>query len=108
MLKNTKIQMMFVLVVGGLFGYAAASGWIPSFKTARAAAPPDSTAAVGADAEEGGGCCSEGLSPVSARVQYEGTEEAIAFELRVHSGAVVLIDGEETTATGTLRHFETP
>ena len=38
MLKNSKLQMLLVLAAGTLLGYCAASGKIPFFKTAIAAA----------------------------------------------------------------------
>jgi uncharacterized protein (TIGR03000 family) len=47
------------------------------------------------------------FSTAAAQVP-EGTREVIAIEILVPDDAVVLIDGDRTTATGPVRRFETP
>src|SRR4051812_13470094 len=110
MLKNTRLQMLLVLVAGAGLGYGAAAGWLPSFRSATAAPPPAAAAAAAAQCGAEG-CCSEGVSKASlgsTTGQAEEAEEVIEFELLVPAGAVVLIDGEKTTETGAVRHYQTP
>src|SRR6516162_905698 len=60
MLTQTRAQMIAALAVGGLLGYAAASG---SFSTVRkASAEPPQPSATDKAACPAGGCCSEGTA----------------------------------------------
>jgi arylsulfatase len=64
MLRNTKVQMISMLVVGGLLGYAAASGKFEMFRKAQAE-PVQSSSTGSQDNSFNGGngsCCSEGLT----------------------------------------------
>ncbi len=98
MLRNTKVQMLLVLVAGGALGYAVASGGLGSLKnlvTPRAQAE----SATGAE------------KVAAAAVvfgQAGDTEEVISFEVLLPADAVLLIDGEKTSSTGGTRTFSTP
>jgi arylsulfatase len=52
MLRNTKIQMLLVLVAGASLGYVAASGKLNPFQRAKAAPPQGSSTAAGLDRSE--------------------------------------------------------
>ncbi len=65
MLKNTKVQMLLVLVAGASLGYAAASGKLNPFQRADAAPPRESSAGEQTKDSPAGdtfACCSEGAS----------------------------------------------
>jgi arylsulfatase len=71
MLKNTRVQMIAVLAIGGLLGYLAASGKLNPFLTATAA--PEGTSAV----DKTGGpaaCCSEGMSKDQLLAKADGKQ----------------------------------
>src|SRR5262249_35853723 len=79
MFRKATVQALVVLAAGGLLGFGAATGnWRLNWFSRSA-----TTAAAAA-------------------------EEVIVFEIRVPAKAVLLIAGEKTTSTGTVRHFETP
>jgi arylsulfatase A-like enzyme len=60
MLKNTRLQMIAMLAVGGLLGYAAASGKLDVFRKANAEPPKQSLADKENAAVKAAACCSEG------------------------------------------------
>jgi uncharacterized protein (TIGR03000 family) len=97
MFRNTKVQMVLVLVAGGALGYAFASGGIGSVKSqltpvARASTVLGESVAAGAVVAGEGG----------------DAEETIVFEVLLPGDAVLLIDGEKTSSTGSSRTFSTP
>src|SRR5262249_8081423 len=104
MLRNTKIQMMLVLVAGVVLGYCVASGKVRPFETATAA-PPTEAAGEQSGTET---CCSAGEKASFVSTTAQAEEEIIEFEILVPATAVVLIDGEATKSTGVVRHFQTP
>jgi arylsulfatase len=63
MLKNTRVQMIAKLAIGGLLGFAAASGKVDVFRKS-SAEPPRASAAAKASrpAEDAADCCQENLS----------------------------------------------
>jgi hypothetical protein len=52
MLRSTKVQMIAVLAIGALFGYAAASAKLDVFRTGIAASPPKGQLVAMADPQE--------------------------------------------------------
>jgi arylsulfatase len=63
MLKNTRVQMIAMLAIGGVLGFAAASGKVDVFRKSSAEPPRASTADKKSNpAEEAAACCPEGLS----------------------------------------------
>src|SRR5437899_8419818 len=62
MLKNTRLQMIAMLAIGGLFGYAAASGKFDVFRKANAGPPQPSVADKERSSAQAAtaACCSEG------------------------------------------------
>lgn len=64
MLKNAKIQMLLVLVLGASIGYAAALGKLNPFQRADAGPPGASAGERTQDSQPGGksACCPEGVS----------------------------------------------
>src|SRR5437870_657510 len=94
MLKNTRLQMIAMLAIGGLFGYAAASGKLDVFRKANAGPPQPSVA----DKERSSAqattapCCVEGapkaqlvamadpkVTNTAAKFHAEGTKPNILF-----------------------------
>ncbi len=76
MLKNTKLHMMLMLAAGTMLGWCAASGKIPTFKSATAAPPSADANAVSPPTSECDGCCSDGLSQVSARTAARAQDKS--------------------------------
>src|SRR6266852_6242399 len=64
MLMNTRLQMIVVLAIGGLFGYAAASGKLEVFRKANAEPPqlPLANKETGTPGAAVSPCCPEGSS----------------------------------------------
>src|SRR5579871_2232258 len=63
MLKNTTVQMIAMLAVGGLLGYAAASGKLDAFRQASAQPPqPTVSEKPSSSVESTLDCCSEGVT----------------------------------------------
>jgi arylsulfatase len=95
MLRNTKIQMLVVLVAGASIGYAAASGRLNPFQRAEAAPPQGASTAEKTGSAPAGGeaaCCPEGVSKgqllafadprasaTAAKVQANGKKPNIVF-----------------------------
>lgn len=63
MLTKTRVQMIATLAVGGLLGYAAASGSLDRFRRASAEPPqPSGPVKPGGAAAVAAPCCSEGAA----------------------------------------------
>src|SRR5260370_28957922 len=64
MLKNTRVQMIAMLAVGGLLGFAAASGKLDVFRKASAGPPSQPVADKDSSPVKAAGatCCAEGLT----------------------------------------------
>src|SRR5882672_11108899 len=70
MFKNTRLQMMAVLAIGGLLGYVAASGKLDVFRAANAEQPNSIAGRISNPSyqesspvkAEAGRCCTEGAS----------------------------------------------
>src|SRR5204862_453613 len=92
MFRNPKLQLMAVLALGALLGYAVASGqwglnpWANATAQTVAAVTAAQTAA---------------LAPAQ-------TEQVIVFEVLIPGNALLEIDGDKTKETGELRSFSTP
>jgi arylsulfatase A-like enzyme len=67
-LKNTRLQMIAMLAVGGLLGYAAASGRLDLSRKANAGSPEQQAAAATTSAAKALTCCSENLTCCSENV----------------------------------------
>src|SRR5262245_59842850 len=89
MVRNTRLQMLAVLAAGGVGGWLAATGRLPSLPQSIAA--PPTTAIVAAAS----------LAPARA-------DEAIPFEVLVPADASLEINGYKTKETGEARHFQSP
>src|SRR3984957_3463899 len=94
MWKNTKVQMLLVLVAGISLGYAAATGRLNPFAKAEAAQPGQAAATdkTGGDKDDASGCCSDGadrakqvalndpnVKAAVARIQKNGKKPNILF-----------------------------
>ena len=112
MLKNTRVQLIAVLAIGVLLGYAAASGKLDMFGRASGEQSRQSVADKEIFSVEALGCCSEGLpkGQLLAQVDTKGGQqgEAITITVRLPADAVLEIDGHKTESTGALRTFQTP
>src|SRR5262249_18576912 len=62
MLKNTRVQMIAMGAIGGLLGYAAASGKLDVFGTASDKQSQSSVTDKEGCPSEGAACCSEGVT----------------------------------------------
>jgi arylsulfatase len=94
MLKNTRLQMIVMLAIGGLFGYAAASGRLDVFRKANASPPQPSVAEKERSSAQAAAatCCVEGapkaqlvamadpkVTNTAAKYHAEGTKPNILF-----------------------------
>src|SRR5262249_2134103 len=79
MLKNTRVQMIAVLAIGGLLGYAAASGRFDAFRKANAEPPPTVSQKAGSSSPEAPICCREGTTKAElVALADPNVKEAIA------------------------------
>ncbi len=62
MLKNSRVQMLLVLGLGAVLGYAAASGNFSAFQNADGAPPQETTVHEKVDRGAAPSCCSEGAN----------------------------------------------
>jgi arylsulfatase len=92
MLRNPKLQLVAVLAIGALLGYACASGQWGLNQQANATA--QTVAALTA-------AQTAALAPAQ-------TQEVIVFEVLIPPNALLEIDGEKTKETGESRTFSTP
>ena len=71
MMKRTQVQAIFLMAVGALVGYAAASGQLTALCQAQAAAQPRESPSTG---EPGPNCCSDGTDRVLLLAKADGHE----------------------------------
>src|SRR5438132_1011406 len=99
MLKNTRLQMIAMLVIGGLFGYAVASGKLDVFRKANAGPPQPSVA----DKERSSAqattavCCLEGApkAQLVAMADPKVTNTAARFQADGKKPNIVFIMGDD-------------
>jgi arylsulfatase len=97
MLRNTKVQMLLVLLAGAAIGYAAASGKWPSFRSSAAAPPAGASEGKTCQAEEGAAGCCDGADP-RARALADPKVKAAVAEAEKKSGKkpnIVFIMGDD-------------
>jgi arylsulfatase len=92
MFRNPRLQLVAVLAIGALLGYACASGQLGLNPQANATAQTVSAMAATQAAA---------LAPARA-------DEAIVFEVLLPANALLEIDGDKTKETGESRTFSTP
>src|SRR5262245_39587154 len=99
MVKNARVQMIAMLAVGGLLGYAASSGKLVGFRSANAR-PPESAAGESESSPvpcASGACCSEGATrgQLVAMAAPNAKVSAAAAEANGKKPNIVFIMGDD-------------
>jgi arylsulfatase A-like enzyme len=99
MLKNTRLQMIAMLAIGGLFGYAAASGKLDVFRKANAGPPQPSVADKERSSTQAATapCCLEGApkAQLVAMADPKVTYTAAKFQAEGKKPNIVFIMGDD-------------
>src|SRR5438552_8567339 len=99
MLKNTRLQMIAMLAIGGLFGYAAASGKLDVFRKANAGPPQPSVADKERSSVQAATstCCLEGApkAELVAMADPKVTNTAAGFQANGKKPNIVFIMGDD-------------